>query len=56
MRCSLYRQELEMKQCRVYEEVHDLPAIPKSIEESPSQDLVFENNTYETIPEESEQT
>ena len=45
-----------MTQNRVYEEVHDLPAIPtcKSVEAT-SQDLAYENDAYETIPEKSEQ-
>ena len=45
-----------MKQCGIYEEVHDLPAIPKSVEESSSQDLVYENIAHEIVLEKSEQT
>ena len=48
--CFLYRQELEMKKCTVYEQVNDLPALPKSEEDLTTQDLVFQNNDYETIP------
>ena len=47
---------MEMKQSRIYEEVHDLPPVPKSVEESASQDLVYENVACETIPEKSEQS
>ena len=44
-----------MKQSRIYEEVHDRPPVPKSIEDSASQDVVYENIDVEEILEKSEQ-
>ena len=50
------RQEFEMREPRIYEEVHDPPPVhvPKSVEDSASQDVVYENIDVEEIREKSE--
>ena len=49
------REEIEMKELEIHEKVHDQPPVPKSVEESASQDVVYENKDVEEIPEKSEQ-
>ena len=50
------RQELEMREPRIYEEVLDRPPAPtcKSVEDSASQDVVYENIDVDEFPEKSE--